>query len=113
MKKNYFKRFAYFFLFFLIIASDCMAESGVYVGGHIRRERPGTITKLKESGFTYVILFNINVESDGTLKTDGETVCSNGQYVFGNTQPYYVSDIQSLKASPTNINRKHPIKYPF
>lgn len=47
-----------------------MAESGVYVGGHIRRERPGTITKLKESGFTYVILFNINVESDGTLKTD-------------------------------------------
>ena len=105
MKKNYFKRFAYFFLFFLIIASDCMAESGVYVGGHIRRERPGTITKLKESGFTYVILFNINVESDGTLKTDGETVCSNGQYVFGNTQPYYVSDIQSLKASPTNINR--------
>ena len=82
-----------------------MAESGVYVGGHIRRERPGTITKLKESGFTYVILFNINVESDGTLKTDGETVCSNGQYVFGNTQPYYISDIQSLKASPTNINR--------
>ncbi|MDD3079940.1 MAG: T9SS type A sorting domain-containing protein [Paludibacter sp.] len=82
-----------------------MAESGVYVGGHIRRERPGTITKLKESGFTYVILFNINVESDGTLTTDGETICSNGQYVFGNTQPYYVSDITSLKTTPTNINR--------
>lgn len=105
MKKNYLKFLVLFILFSLAVVSDCMADSGVYVGGHIRRERPGTITKLKESGFNYVILFNINVETDGTLKTDGETICSNGQYVFGNTQPNYVSDIKSLKTSPTNINR--------
>ena len=32
---------------FLFIDCHVKAESGVYVGGHIRRERPNTITKLK------------------------------------------------------------------
>ena len=50
-------------------------NTGVYVGGHIRRERPATVQKLKHSGFSYVILFNINVETDGTLTTDGKTLC--------------------------------------
>lgn len=87
-------------------AGDVTAQStGVYVGGHIRRERPATIEKLRNSGFTYVILFNVNVESDGTLTTDGETVCKDGKYVFGNTQPDYVSDIKKLKQSPTTISR--------
>ncbi len=87
--------------------SDLMAQggSGVYVGGHIRRERPGTITKLKNSGFTYAILFNVNVEPDGTLTTDGETICRDGEYVFANEQPHYVEDVQTLKAWPTSIGR--------
>ena len=98
-------------LFLLLIlvfsgVSKTIAQStGVYVGGHIRRERPGTIEKLRNSGFTYIILFNINVESDGTLTTDGETVCKDGKYVFGNTQPNYVSDIKKLKQAPTTISR--------
>ena len=79
--------------------------SGVYVGGHIRRERPGTITKLKESGFTYAILFNVHVDPDGTLKTDGETICKDGVYVFANTQPHYVEDVRALKTAPTSISR--------
>lgn len=79
--------------------------SGVYVGGHIRRERPNTITKLKDSGFTYVILFNVHVDPDGTLKTDGETICKNGEYVFTRTQPYYVDDVKALKTAPTSISR--------
>jgi len=81
------------------------AVSGVYVGGHIRRERPGTITKLKESGFTYAILFNVHVDQDGTLKTDGETICKDGKYVFQQTQPHYVEDIRALKTAPTGISR--------
>ena len=86
--------------------SKTIAQStGVYVGGHIRRDRPGTIEKLRNSGFTYIILFNINVEPDGTLTTDGETVCKDGKYVFGNTQPNYVSDIKKLKQAPTTISR--------
>ena len=98
-------------LFLLLIlvfsgVSKTIAQStGVYGGGHIRRERPGTIEKLRNSGFTYIILFNINVEPDGTLTTDGETVCKDGKYVFGNTQPNYVSDIKKLKQAPTTISR--------
>ena len=99
------KKIIFLLVWLLCIPAMLFAESGVYVGGHIRRERPSTIEKLKKSGFSYVILFNINVESDGTLTCDGETVCKDGVYVFGNTQPEYVSDITSLKQWPTNIRR--------
>ena len=99
------KKIIFLLVWLLCIPAMLFAESGVYVGGHIRRERPSTIEKLKKSGFSYVILFNINVERDGTLTCDGETVCKDGVYVFGNTQPEYVSDITSLKQWPTNIRR--------
>ena len=89
----------------LITLVECYAESGVYVGGHIRRERPGTIDKLKKSGFTYVILFNVHVEANGTLTTDGETICENGEYVFHRIQPHYVNDVASLKQGSTSITR--------
>lgn len=79
--------------------------SGVYVGGHIRRERPQTITNLRNSGFTYVLLFNVSVETDGTLTTDGETICKNGEYVFQKPQPNYQQDIKNLKTPPTSIQR--------
>lgn len=82
-----------------------LSWSGVYVGGHIRRERPSTITKLKESGFTYVLLFNVHVNPDGTLLTDGETICENGEYVFDRTQPNYITDINALKGSDSAIKR--------
>lgn len=81
------------------------AQSGIYVGGHFRRERSHTIADLKASGFTYVILFGITVELSGDLTTDGETICSNGTYVFGKTSPNYVADVQALKTGPTSINR--------
>ena len=93
---------------FILVSMDAIAQnevSGVYVGGHIRRERPNTITTLRNSGFTYVILFNVHVDSDGTLKTDGETICKDGVYVFQKTQPYYQQDIANLKKAPTSISR--------
>lgn len=92
---------------FLVFA-DAFAQkavSGIYAGGHIRRGRPATITKLKQSGFTYVILFNVHVDPDGTLKTDGETICKDGEYVFQQTQPYYQQDIKNLKTAPTSVSR--------
>lgn len=79
--------------------------SGVYIGGHIRRERPGTIATLRNSGFTYALLFNVHVDKDGTLMTDGETICRDGKYVFQQTQPYYQQDIADLKTAPTSISR--------
>ena len=102
------KRTFFFLLGILLSFADAFSQkevSGVYVGGHIRRERPGTITKLRNSGFTYVILFNVHVDPDGTLKTDGETICKDGVYVFQKTQPNYQQDIRNLKTAPTSISR--------
>lgn len=102
------KRLALLIFGIILSLTDAISQkevSGVYVGGHIRRERPNTITKLRNSGFTYAILFNVHVDPDGTLKTDGETICKDGVYVFQNTQPYYQQDIANLKTAPTSISR--------
>ena len=99
--------FAFLALAFWFLANSYVVaqNTGVYVGGHIRRERPATVEKLKKSGFTYVILFDVSVQPDGTLTTDGETICKNGQYVFANQQPHYVEDVKALKTWPTAIER--------
>jgi hypothetical protein len=89
----------------ICVMIDAMAQSGIYVGGHFRRERTHTVNDLKASGFTYVILFNIQVEPNGDLTTDGQQICSNGTYTFGSTNPYYVSDVTALKTGTTSINR--------
>ena len=90
-------------VFSVLSVLQAQTWSGVYVCGHIRRERPKTITTLKNSGFTYVLLFNVHVDTDGKLMTDGETICEGGKYVFLRTQPNYVNDIRSLKEHPTSI----------
>lgn len=102
-------------ILFLILALGLMQDitaqveehdvSSIYIGGHIRRARPTTIKNLRASGFTTAILFNVHVDTDGTLMTDGETICKNGEYVFANTQPHYVSDIKELLEAPTSIRR--------
>jgi hypothetical protein len=105
MKKNLLPIILLSFLLAAASLVDGVAQSGVYVGGHIRRERPATITKLKASGFQTVILFNVHVEPDGSLTTDGDTICRNGHYVFAKKHPYYIADIRSLKTPPTSIER--------
>jgi len=103
MKSIYLKFLSAFFL--LTITLSLCAQSGIYVGGHFRRDRTVTVPTLKASGFTYVILFNIQVESNGDLTTDGETICKNGEYVFATTQPNYVKDVTSLRQGMTSIRR--------
>ena len=78
------------------LMGELSAQSSVYVGGHFRRERPNTVTTLKSSGFDCVILFNVNVETDGTLTTDGDTICFQGNYVFAKKHPYYISDVNRI-----------------
>lgn len=104
--KTVFKALA--FLLALCVSGICelaAQTTGVYAGGYIRRERPGTITTLRNSGFQYVILFNIKVEPDGTLVCDNQTVCKDGRYVYGSTNPEYAADIRRLKEAPTSISR--------
>ena len=93
-------------------AADLYAQSAIYACGHIRRTRETAIPNLKNSGYTTAILFNVNVEKDGSLTTDyswdsqtpaeaGGIICQNGEYVFDRYQPHYVDDIKSLVTQPT------------
>ncbi|MCU4165990.1 hypothetical protein J1N12_18465 [Marinilabiliaceae bacterium A049] len=84
---------------------DMNAQSMLYVGGHFRRERPSTVKILKDSGFETVILFNIQVVPNGNLTTDGELICSNGDYVFDQVQPNYAQDVKDLVTGRTSITR--------
>ena len=54
----------------LATAADLCAQSAIYACGHIRRTRTQAIEKLCYSGYTTAILFNVNVEDDGSLTTD-------------------------------------------
>lgn len=96
--------------------ADIYANSAIYACGHIRREREKAIPALKNSGYTTAIIFNVTVESDGTLTTDydwgnkrpaeaGGVICSDGKYVFADYQPFFVSDVKSLLEAPTSISR--------
>lgn len=100
----------------LASAAEICAQSAIYACGHIRRTRTQAIEKLRQSGYTTVILFNVNVESDGSLTTDfnwstqqaaeaGGIICRDGKYIFHEYQPYYISDIQSLLQQPTSVDR--------
>jgi len=104
MKIN-FKPLFVMLLFILSVNEYVFAQSGIYVGGHFRRERNHTIADLKASGFTYVILFDVTVQANGDLTTDGQTICTNGSYVFGSTNPNYISDVTALKTGVTSIKR--------
>lgn len=100
----------------MLFSADLMADSAIYACGHIRRERKTAIPKLKMSGYSTVILFNLNVEPDGSLCTDydwtnsrpaeaGGVVCKDGEYVFGVAQPFFAEDVSSLLIPPTSVNR--------
>lgn len=69
MKRNHAKAMAVAMLLAVGTAELC-AQSAIYACGHIRRTRTTAITKLKNSGYTTAILFNVDVAPDGTLMTD-------------------------------------------
>ena len=96
MKKTITKTFVVLSLL-MAGAADLYAQSAIYACGHIRRTRETAITNLKNSGYTTAILFNVNVENDGSLTTDfswdtqtaaeaGGIICQNGEYVFDKYQ---------------------------
>ncbi|MEA4975640.1 MAG: RICIN domain-containing protein [Paludibacter sp.] len=96
------------------LTATMLADSGIYICGHFRRDRTRTVTALKASGFTFGILFNVHVEPDGTLITDGEVICKDGQYVFDQkvagypndiAQVDYVDDVNALLSGKTSLLR--------
>lgn len=98
------KKYVLFYALFLL-HTIAFAQSGIYVGGHFRRDSLVTVPTLKSSGFTYVILFNVQVESNGDLTMDNVKICSNGAYVFASRHPNYIKDVTDLRTGQTSIMR--------
>ena len=90
---------------FLIGTAISWAQSGIYVGGHFRRDSTVTVPTLKNSGFTYVILFNVTVEENGDLTMDKALLCSNGEYTFASRHPNYVADVTALRTGMSSVMR--------
>lgn len=89
----------------LLFVSVVFAQSGIYVGGHFRRDSLVTVPALKNSGFTYVILFNVQVEANGDLTMDNVKLCSNGVYTFASRHPNYINDVTALRTGFSSVQR--------
>lgn len=94
-----------FSVLFMLSTALSWAQSGIYVGGHFRRDSTVTVPALKNSGFTYVILFNVTVETNGDLTMDKALLCSNGEYTFGSRHPNYVADVTALRSGMSSVMR--------
>ena len=74
------------------------ASSGVFGGGPLYINAAGHINELKNSGFNEVVVWNIEVKSNGDLNFNGEfPLCSNGAYIGGATHPDFAGNMASLK----------------
>ena len=75
--------------------------SGVFGGGPLYITSKGAsanITELENSGFTEVIVWSVEVKTNGDLNLNGEfPLTSNGAYIGGQTYPNFASDMARLK----------------
>ena len=72
--------------------------TGVFGGGPLYMNAANNINELKNSGFTEVIVWSVEVFSNGDLNFNGEfPLTSNGVYVGGQTHPDFASNMALLK----------------
>ena len=82
------------------------AQSGIYGGGPVYKNRSYSISELKGSGYTCVVVWTIHIDASGNLNFNAEfPLVQNGSYIGASTYPNFASDIASLKTAPTTINR--------
>jgi hypothetical protein len=82
------------------------ANSGIYAGGPVYKNRGYSISELKGSGFTCVVVWTIHIDASGNLNFNAEfPLVQNGSYIGASTYPNFAGDIASLKTAPTTINR--------
>jgi hypothetical protein len=83
-----------------------VANSGIYAGGPVYKNRSYSISELKGSGYTCVVVWTIHIDASGNLNFNAEfPLVQNGSYIGGSTYPNFAGDIASLKTAPTTINR--------
>jgi len=72
--------------------------NGVYGGGPMYKHVASNISEIKNSGFTEVIVWSVQVTAAGDLNFNGEfPLTSNGVYVGNNTWPNFAADLATMK----------------
>lgn len=81
-----------------IAASAQTGYTGVFGGGPLYKHVSSNITEIKNSGFTEVIVWSVEVNAAGDLNFNGEfPLTSNGVYVGNQTYPNFASDLATMK----------------
>ena len=80
--------------------ADTTGYIGIFGGGPIYKNANNNIKELSQSGFTEVIVWSVEVKSNGDLNLNGEfPIVSNGAYVGNKMYPGFVSNLAALKAA--------------
>ena len=97
-------RFARSFLCFavgLVSSSAVFGQTGytgIFGGGPFYINATNNINEIKNSGFTEVVVWNIEVKPNGDLNFNGEfPLVSNGVYIGGQTHPDFAGNMAVLK----------------
>lgn len=72
--------------------------NGIYGGGPLYKHLASNIAEIKNSGFTEVIVWSVQVTASGDLNLNGEfPLTSAGVYVGNNTWPNFAADLAAMK----------------
>ena len=79
-------------------ASAQTGYTGIFGGGPLYINATNNIAELANSGFTEVIVWSVEVKSNGDLNLNGEfPLTSNGVYIGDQTHPDFASNMALLK----------------
>jgi len=79
-------------------AAATTGYTGVYGGGPLYKHVASNITEIRNSGFTEVIVWSVEVSAAGDLNINGEfPLTSAGAYVGNNTWPNFAADLAAMK----------------
>jgi hypothetical protein len=80
--------------------ADTTGYIGIFGGGPIYKNLNNNITELSQSGFTEVVVWSVEVKSNGDLNLNGEfPIVSNGAYIGNQTYPAFTSNLAALKTA--------------
>lgn len=72
--------------------------TGIYGGGPMYKHVASNITEIKNSGFTEIIVWSVQVNASGDLNLNGEfPLTSGGVYIGNNTWPNFAADLATMK----------------
>jgi hypothetical protein len=80
------------------VASAQTGYTGIFGGGPLYKHVQSNITEIRNSGFNEVIVWSVEVKSNGDLNFNGEfPLTSNGVYIGNQTFPNFAADLAAMK----------------